>query len=94
MKRVNFEMGSNKQVQKLEWLINTRRFKTSCCERFMQLFRSMDGGATWCSYGNPFQGPYGGMQAIYQMCEVGSGVVFAACQPDSTILRWPVETLR
>ncbi len=63
-------------------------------ERFMQLFRSMDGGATWCSYGNPFQGPYGGMQAIYQMCEVASGVVLAACQPDSTILRWPVETLR
>ena len=75
-------------------------FASACChegtstERFMQLFRSMDGGATWCSYGNPFQGPYGGMQAIYQMCEVGSGVVFAACQPDSTILRWPVETLR
>jgi hypothetical protein len=75
-------------------------FASACChegtstERFMQLFRSMDGGATWCSYGNPFQGPYGGMQAIYQMCEVASGVVLAACQPDSTILRWPVETLR
>lgn len=73
---------------------------SACChegtstERFMQLFRSMDGGATWCSYGNPYQGPFGGMQAIYQMCEVERGVVLAACQPDSTILRWPVETLR
>lgn len=75
-------------------------FASACChegtstERFMQLFRSMDGGSTWCSYGNPYQGPYGGMQAIYQMCEVEPGVVLAACQPDSTILRWPVETLR
>ena len=75
-------------------------FASACChegtstERFMQLFRSMDGGATWCSYGNPYQGPYGGMQAIYQMCEAEPGVVLAACQPDSTIVRWPVETLR
>jgi len=75
-------------------------FASACChegtshERFMQLFRSTDAGATWCSYGNPFQGPYGGMQAIYQMCTAGHDVVYAACQPDSTILRWPVETVR
>ncbi len=73
---------------------------SACChegtssERFMQLFRSLDGGSTWCSYGNPFIGPYGGMQAIYQMCATDSGTVFAACQPDSTILRWPVESTR
>lgn len=75
-------------------------FASACCregnanERFMQLFRSTDGGASWCSYGNPYVGPFGGMQAIYQMCTTGSGSVFAACQPDSTILRWPVETWR
>lgn len=75
-------------------------FASACChegtshERFMQLFRSTDGGATWCSYGNPYQGPYGGMQAIYQMCRVGHDVVYAACQPDSTILRWPVEVIQ
>lgn len=73
---------------------------SACChegtshEREMQLFRSVDGGATWCSYGNPYKGPYGGMQAIYQMCTSGGGIVFAACQPDSTILRFPVEALR
>jgi hypothetical protein len=30
------------------------------------------------------------MQAIYQMCATESNVVFAACQPDSTILKWPM----
>ncbi|MBK8978688.1 MAG: exo-alpha-sialidase [Planctomycetes bacterium] len=71
---------------------------SACChegtstERYMQLFRSFDSGTTWCSYGNPFQGPYGGMQAIYQMCVTDAGIVFAACQPDATILRWPIET--
>ena len=75
-------------------------YASACChegtstERFMQLFRSTDGGATWCSYGNPFQGPFGGMQAIYQMCVDDSGDVFAGCQPDCTILRWPVEVLQ
>ena len=31
------------------------------------------------------------MQAIYQMCVTDHGEVFAACQPDSTILRWPLR---
>jgi hypothetical protein len=69
---------------------------SACCkegtsdERYMQLFLSEDDGTTWCSLGNPYLGPYGGMQAIYQMCATESNVVFAACQPDSTILRWPM----
>jgi hypothetical protein len=69
---------------------------SACCvegtsdERHMQLFRSADDGTTWDSLGNPFFGPYGGMQAIYQMCATESDVVFAGCQPDSTILRWPM----
>ena len=67
---------------------------SACCkegtsdERHMQLFVSEDGGAEWMSLGNPFSGPYGGMQAIYQMCTTELNVVFAGCQPDSTILRW------
>ncbi len=69
---------------------------SACCvegtsnERHMQLFESVDDGATWDSLGNPFFGPYGGMQAIYQMCATESNIVFAGCQPDSTILRWPM----
>jgi hypothetical protein len=30
------------------------------------------------------------MQAIYQMCATELDIVFAGCQPDSTILRWPM----
>jgi hypothetical protein len=69
---------------------------SACCvegtsnERYMQLFLSDDDGATWLSLGNPYIGPYGGMQAIYQMCATELNVVFAGCQPDSTILRWPM----
>ncbi len=69
-------------------------YASACCvegqsqARAMQLCRSVDDGATWCSLGNPFVGPYGGMQAIYQMCVTELGDVFAACQPDSTIVRW------
>ena len=69
---------------------------SACCvegtsdERHMQLFVSEDNGSTWASLGNPYVGPYGGMQAIYQMCATELDVVFAACQPDSTILRWPM----
>jgi hypothetical protein len=69
---------------------------SACCvegtsnERYMQLFLSVDDGTTWLSLGNPYYGPYGGMQAIYQMCATESNVVFAGCQPDSTILRWPM----
>lgn len=69
-------------------------FASACCieasstERRMQLFKSTDFGKTWFSLGNPYAGPYGGMQAIYQMCLTDAGNVFAACQPDSTILRW------
>jgi hypothetical protein len=69
---------------------------SACCiegtsdERYMQLLRSVDDGTTWDSLGNPFFGPYGGMQAIYQMCATESDTVFAGCQPDSTILRWPM----
>ncbi|MCK4873768.1 MAG: exo-alpha-sialidase [Phycisphaerales bacterium] len=69
---------------------------SACCmegtsnERYMQLFLSEDDGTTWLSLGNPFIGPYGGMQAIYQMCATESNAVFAGCQPDSTILRWPM----
>jgi hypothetical protein len=68
----------------------------ACCvegtsnERYMQLFLSVDDGTTWLSLGNPYFGPYGGMQAIYQMCATELNVVFAGCQPDSTILRWPM----
>ncbi len=71
-------------------------YASACCtegtsnDRNMQLFRSADTGKTWSSLGNPYIGPFGGMQAIYQMCAIGSGEVFAACQPDSTILRWSV----
>ncbi|MDY7107807.1 MAG: sialidase family protein [Planctomycetota bacterium] len=73
---------------------------SACCfegtsdERHMQLFLSVDDGTTWLSLGNPYHGPYGGMQAIYQMCATESDVVFAGCQPDSTILKWsmPVNT--
>jgi hypothetical protein len=69
---------------------------SACCvegtsdERHMQLFLSEDDGTTWLSLGNPYIGPYGGMQAIYQMCATELQVVFAGCQPDSTILRWPM----
>lgn len=69
---------------------------SACCvegtsdERHMRLYLSQDGGDTWVSLGNPYIGPYGGMQAIYQMCVTASGIVFAGCQPDSTILRWPM----
>ena len=69
---------------------------SACCvegtsnERYMQLFLSVDDGRTWLSLGNPYSGPYGGMQAIYQMCATKLNVVFAGCQPDSTILRWPM----
>ncbi len=71
-------------------------YASACClegttnQRFMQLFRSVDDGASWCSLGNPFIGPYGGMQATYQMCVTELHEVFAACQPDSTIIRWQV----
>ncbi len=67
---------------------------SACCveasstDRNMQLFLSVDDGTTWYSLGNPYMGPYGGMQAIYQMCVTESNVVFAGCQPDSTILKW------
>jgi len=69
-------------------------YASACClegtsnDRNMQLFRSTDTGKSWVSLGNPYVGPFGGMQAIYQMCATDSGRVFAACQPDSTILRW------
>jgi hypothetical protein len=69
---------------------------SACCvegtsdERHMELFLSEDDGATWLSLGNPYIGPYGGMQAIYQMCVTELDIVFAGCQPDSTILRWPM----
>ncbi len=69
---------------------------SACCmegtssERYMQLFLSEDDGTSWVSLGNPYIGPYGGMQAIYQMCATELNVVFAGCQPDSTILRWPM----
>jgi hypothetical protein len=69
---------------------------SACCvegtsdERHMELFLSEDDGATWLSLGNPYVGPYGGMQAIYQMCVTELDIVFAGCQPDSTILRWPM----
>ncbi len=69
---------------------------SACCvegtsdERFMQLFLSQDAGATWVSLGNPYIGPFGGMQAIYQMCATETDTVFAGCQPDSTILKWPM----
>ena len=69
---------------------------SACCveasssERYMQLFLSDDDGTSWVSLGNPYIGPYGGMQAIYQMCATELNVVFAGCQPDSTILRWPM----
>lgn len=56
----------------------------------MQLFLSEDNGTQWVSLGNPYVGPYGGMQAIYQMCSTELNVVFAGYQPDSTILRWPM----
>ena len=59
-------------------------------ERHMQLFLSEHDGTTWVSLGNPYIGPYGGMQAIYQMCAADLNIVLAACQPDSTILRWPM----
>lgn len=67
---------------------------SACCieggssDRFMQLFVSEDDGSTWLSLGNPYIGPFGGMQAIYQMCATEAQIVFAGCQPDSTILRW------
>jgi len=72
-------------------------YASACCvegtsnERHMQLFRSGDRGRTWASQGNPYVGPFGGMQAIYQMCVTEKGVVFAGCQPDGTILRWQVQ---
>jgi hypothetical protein len=69
---------------------------SACCventsdERHMRLYLSRDGGDTWVSLGNPYIGPYGGMQAIYQMCVTAPDIVFAGCQPDCTILRWPM----
>lgn len=76
--------------------VGGRLLASACCvegtsnERYMQIFLSSDQGATWRSLGNPFIGPYGGMQAIYQMCTTESNLVFAGCQPDSTILMWPM----
>ncbi|MDA0934730.1 MAG: sialidase family protein [Planctomycetota bacterium] len=75
-------------------------FASACCieaqsqSRQMQLFWSPDRGVTWQSLGNPFQGPYGSMQAIYQMCVTDRGEVFAGCQPDSTILKWAAPLRR
>ncbi|MDG1049985.1 MAG: sialidase family protein [Planctomycetota bacterium] len=72
-------------------------YASACCvegtsnERRMRLYRSADYGKKWTSLGNPYIGPFGGMQAIYQMCVTDHGEVFAACQPDSTILRWPLR---
>jgi len=69
---------------------------SACCvegtsnERHMRLFLSVDAGTSWLDLGNPYYGPYGGLQAIYQMCATESNVVFAGCQPDSTILKWPM----
>ncbi len=78
-------------------LVGDALFASACCvegtsiERKMQLFKSRDMGKTWFSLGNPYSGPYGDMQAIYQMAVTDAGNVFAACQPDSTILGWPVQ---
>lgn len=75
-------------------------FASACCvegtsnERFMQLHASTDDGLTWVSLGNPYVGAHGGMQAIYQMCVTEQNVVFAACQPDSDILRWQTPDWR
>lgn len=69
---------------------------SACCleatsdERHMELFLSEDDGYAWLSLGNPYLGPFGGMQAVYQMCTTELDIVFAGCQPDSTILRWPM----
>jgi photosystem II stability/assembly factor-like uncharacterized protein len=69
-------------------------YASACCleatsnQRYMQLHMSQDLGLTWNSLGNPYVGPFGGMQAIYQMCATKNRCVFAACQPDSNILRW------
>jgi len=75
-------------------------FASACCiegssqARQMQLFWSPDRGQTWQSLGNPYQGPFGSMQAVYQMCANDRGEVFAGCQPDSTILKWAVPLRR
>ncbi len=76
-------------------LAGSTLFASACCieagnnQRNMQILVSRDLGKNWFSLGNPYVGPFGGMQAIYQMCMTDNGKVFAACQPDSTILRWP-----
>ncbi len=78
----------------------TELYASACCreassqERSMQLFWSPDAGQTWHDLGNPFQGPFGAMQAIYQMCVTDRGEVLAGCQPDSTILRWTAPLRR
>lgn len=80
--------------------VRGRLYASACCvegtsdERFMRLYVSTDGGTQWTDLGNPYVGPYGGMQAIYAMCATEDGVVFAGCQPDSTILRWRVPAER
>ena len=72
-------------------------YASACCvegtsnDRNMQLFRSEDSGKSWRSMGNPYLGPFGGMQAVYQMCVTDTGKVLAGCQPDSTILAWPAR---
>ena len=59
--------------------VETSLLASACCmegtsnERFMQLFLSTDDGKTWQSLGNPYVGPYGGMQAIYQIVRRGIG---------------------
>tara|TARA_R110002072_G_scaffold31466_3_gene96931 strand:+ start:32141 stop:33244 length:1104 start_codon:yes stop_codon:yes gene_type:complete len=76
--------------------ISQTLYASACClegtsnQRFMQLHTSNDLGITWQSLGNPYTGPFGGMQAIYQMCATKNRMVFAACQPDSNILRWQI----
>ncbi|MGK0204193.1 MAG: hypothetical protein ACI89X_002720 [Planctomycetota bacterium] len=76
--------------------VGSTLYASACCleatsnQRFMQLHTSHDLGVTWTSLGNPYHGPFGGMQAIYQMCVTKNRMVFAACQPDSNILCWQV----
>jgi photosystem II stability/assembly factor-like uncharacterized protein len=66
---------------------------TSCSEfspwssRDARTFITYDGGAHWVDAGNPYTNTYGGMNAIYEAIMLENGMILAAGQPDSNILR-------
>ncbi len=56
----------------------------------LRVIDALTGAPLW-TFSYEVDSPFGGMQAVYQMCATDSGKVLAGCQPDSTILAWPAR---